>query len=167
METGVKILHFIATQRLTSRPVNTLSVGFSDSIWRTTFGLPTYITPPIALPVKICQIWHADTVSEECSRSPAASKYYGCLDSKTCCFSRDLYRMSQNLKSLWRDKIEVVNNYYAFGGFMSKSRCLTSTSLMHLCLTTGDAVFRAPPRILLLLKSQFITFDFYTVYRVL
>lgn len=73
-----------SSSEITSCPVNTLSVRFSDSIWGTRSGLKlcTNITPPILWSVKICWTWHTDIVSEECSRSPASSKYYGCLCSK-------------------------------------------------------------------------------------
>lgn len=60
-----------------SRPVNSLSEGFSDSIWRTMSGLRlcANINPSILGSVKIGWTSHIDIVSVECSRSPASSKY--------------------------------------------------------------------------------------------
>lgn len=88
MDAGVLYIAFCTDARessseITSCPVNTFSVGFSDSIWRTRprLSLCADITPPILRPVKIRWTWHIDTVSEAHSRSPASSKYYGCLRS--------------------------------------------------------------------------------------
>lgn len=59
---------------ITSRPVNTLSAEFSDSIWGAVSALrvSANITRPILWSVKASLTWHDDTVSEK--NSPASSK---------------------------------------------------------------------------------------------
>lgn len=62
-----------SSREITSGPVNTLSAGFSDSIWGAVSALRVSadITGPILWSVRTSLTWHVDAVSEE--SSPACS----------------------------------------------------------------------------------------------
>lgn len=69
-----------SSREITSRPVNTLFAGFSDSIWGAVSALrvSANITRLILWSVRASLTWHVDTVSEK--NSPASSK--SCRHSK-------------------------------------------------------------------------------------
>lgn len=62
-----------SSHEITSRPENTLFVGFSDSLWGAVSALrvSANITRPILWSVRPSLTWHVDTVSEK--NSPASS----------------------------------------------------------------------------------------------
>lgn len=88
-----------SSREITSRPVNTLSPGFSDCIWGAVSALrvSANITRAILWSVRTSLTWHVDTVSEE--NSPVCSKLLKSLS--VAVFNRGCFICIQKQWPMW------------------------------------------------------------------